>query len=309
MLSCILIIQAIANGCCDFLAQCILVRINHCTYHWHLFYWPIISSKIYRCWIVWGQDIRVVIIPSFLAIAYMGQSYSHLISQFQIFTSSSLAFWLTAYMTTALSEATSILAWVSTLIVTSLTVSMAVNALVTGLIMFKILRVFLKVKPICELASGSAQDTKIQVRHVIFITIESGMALFVVQLIRVVFSIVPLAVEPRSNLYILEYVGVIHQMFNVIIISVHIYFSCFTDNIYQGITPTIIMVLVSMSLSFDDKESFKEATESLCFPTFRSYGNPPSDPDTSSMPPQLGSQGQPEERSDLSEGGVHVAIS
>ena len=28
----------------------------------------------YRCWIVWGKDIRVIIIPSFLAIAYMGQS-------------------------------------------------------------------------------------------------------------------------------------------------------------------------------------------------------------------------------------------
>ena len=27
------IVQAVASGCCDFLAQCILVRINHCTYH------------------------------------------------------------------------------------------------------------------------------------------------------------------------------------------------------------------------------------------------------------------------------------
>ena len=26
-------VQVTANGCCDFLAQCILVRINHCTYH------------------------------------------------------------------------------------------------------------------------------------------------------------------------------------------------------------------------------------------------------------------------------------
>ena len=50
------------------------------------------SSKIYRCWIVWGQDIRVVIIPSFLAIAYLGQSfYLHLISQFQFIASSYLA--------------------------------------------------------------------------------------------------------------------------------------------------------------------------------------------------------------------------
>ena len=29
------IAQVIASGSCDFIAQCILVRINHCTYHWH----------------------------------------------------------------------------------------------------------------------------------------------------------------------------------------------------------------------------------------------------------------------------------
>ena len=27
------IVQGVTSGCCDFLAQCILVRINHCTYH------------------------------------------------------------------------------------------------------------------------------------------------------------------------------------------------------------------------------------------------------------------------------------
>ena len=69
------ILQSVSSGCCDFLAQCILVRINQCTYH--SFYSPK-SSKIYRCWIVWGQNIRVVIIPSFLAVAYLGRSiYFH----------------------------------------------------------------------------------------------------------------------------------------------------------------------------------------------------------------------------------------
>ena len=302
MFSRILIIQATVNGCCDFLAQCILVRINHWTYHlWQLFYWPIISSKIYRCWIVWGRDIRLVIIPSFLAIAYLGQSfYPHLISRFQIFNSSSLAIWLTPYITIVVDEATgSTPLWVNTLIVTSLTASMFVNALVTGLIVFKIIRVFLKVKPIydSELTLGSTWEAKVQVRHVIFIIIESGMALFAIQLIRVVLFTMP----PKPVIInILEYVIVIHQMFNVIIRSVHIYFPCFTDNIYQGITPTIILVRVSMNLSFDDEESLKEATESLCFPAFPS-SNPPSDPNTSSIPThwQLGSQCQPEERSDL----------
>jgi hypothetical protein len=64
------IVQTVANGSCDFIAQCILVRINLRVYH--PFYSPK-SSKIFRCWIVWGKDIRVVIIPSFLAIAYIGQ--------------------------------------------------------------------------------------------------------------------------------------------------------------------------------------------------------------------------------------------
>ena len=70
MLSRITIVQIIATGLCDFIAQCILVRIIHYTYH--PFYSPK-SSKIYRCWIVWGKNIRFVIIPSFLAIAYIGQ--------------------------------------------------------------------------------------------------------------------------------------------------------------------------------------------------------------------------------------------
>ena len=55
---------------------------------------------------------------------------------------------------------------------------------------------------------------------------------------------------------------------------------------YQGIAPTIILVRVSMRLSFDDPESFKEAAGSLHF------NNPPSDPNTSSMPLQLVPQGQ-----------------
>ena len=60
---------------------------NHCTYH--PFYSPK-SSKIYRCWIVWGQNIRVVIIPSFLALAYLGRSiYLYLISRFQFIASTS----------------------------------------------------------------------------------------------------------------------------------------------------------------------------------------------------------------------------
>jgi hypothetical protein len=65
------IVQIVASGFCDFIAQCILVRINHRAYH--PFFSPTKSSKIFRCWIVWGKDIRVVVIPSFLAITYIGK--------------------------------------------------------------------------------------------------------------------------------------------------------------------------------------------------------------------------------------------
>ena len=157
---------------------------------------------------------------------------------------------------------------------------MAVNTLVTGLIVFKILKVFLEVNPILvELTLDSTGGSKL--RHVIFVIIESGMTLFVIQLIRLVIAILPME---RTSLAPVDYVIAINEMLNVIIRSVHFYFSFFTD-IYQGITPTIILVRVSMRLSFDDPESFKEAAGSLRF------HNPPSDPNTSSMPPQLGHQG------------------
>ena len=92
---------------------------------------------------------------------------------------------------------------------------MAVNALVTGLIVFQILKVFLEVKPIfVELSLDSTTGTKL--RHAIFVIIESGMALFVIQLIRIVLSIIeelsPLLVYGN----ILEHVIVIHQMLNVL---------------------------------------------------------------------------------------------
>ena len=74
----VVIVQTFASGCCDFITQYIMVRIYRCTHLNHPFY-SLGSSKIYRCWIVWDQNIRVVIIPSFLAIAYIGQSTNLLI--------------------------------------------------------------------------------------------------------------------------------------------------------------------------------------------------------------------------------------
>ena len=59
------------QACSELIAQFVLVRINHdCTYH--PFYSPK-SSKIFRCWVVWHKNTRVVIIPLFLAITSIGQ--------------------------------------------------------------------------------------------------------------------------------------------------------------------------------------------------------------------------------------------
>jgi len=60
------IAQIIVFGFCDFIAQSILVRtIIHLIYSSNF-------SKIHHCWIVWGCNIHVVIVPAILAFAYLG---------------------------------------------------------------------------------------------------------------------------------------------------------------------------------------------------------------------------------------------
>ena len=103
--------------------------------------------------------------------------------------------------------------------------------------MFKILKVFLEVKPTSvERELGSLSSTggpKLQ--HISFIIIVSGMALFAIQLIRVVItSVMESAVQvPISLKVALDFVIVIHDMLNVIIRPVS--FStlyCFTNDIF-----------------------------------------------------------------------------
>ena len=97
--------------------------------------------------------------------------------------------------------------------------SIAVNALVTGLIVFKIVKVFLEVKDTTTsvertLGLGSTGGTKL--RHVIFVIIESAMALFAIQIIRLVLSF-----GLWDGLVPFSLVFGIAQMLNVIIESVH----------------------------------------------------------------------------------------
>ena len=103
---------------------------------------------------------------------------------------------------------------------------MVVNALVTGLIVLKILKVFLEIKATSvEQTLGSLSSTGgPKLRHIIFIIIESGMALFAIQLVRVVISSVidlQAGQTPLSLRVALDIVVSIHEMLNVIIRSVH----------------------------------------------------------------------------------------
>jgi len=118
--------------------------------------------------------------------------------------------------------------WGNKLALAGLITSMIVNSLVTGLIVFKIFKVFLEVK------SATASDEKYlgvtggkKLRSIIFVIIESGMALFVLQLARVVIIATGITdVGNDVDIFIIS----IHEMVNVII-SLIISTLYFTDSI------------------------------------------------------------------------------
>ena len=122
------------------------------------------------------------------------------------------------------------LAW-NPLYMTSFAATIAVNGLVTGLIVFRILKVFMEVKAATtsvERTLDSTGGTKL--RHIIFVIIESGMTLLLIQVIRTVLSIIH---STGPVYFAADYFIVIYQVFfffNVIIRSVHFYFFCFTEN-------------------------------------------------------------------------------
>ena len=82
---------------------------------------------------------------------------------------------------------------------------------------------------------GSAGGTEF--RHIIFIIIESGMTLFVIQLVRTLLfaNLVPpqFGTPWAGPVFIaLDCLDVINQSFNVIIRSVHFYFFCLAEKNY-----------------------------------------------------------------------------
>ena len=95
---------------------------------------------------------------------------------------------------------------------------MAVNTLVTGMIVFRILKATGVTKPTSiERTLGSTRGNKY--RHIMFIVIESGMALLAIQLVRVVLAFIPVPVEQDHVIQVgIDFVIVINQMLNVNII-------------------------------------------------------------------------------------------
>jgi hypothetical protein len=100
------------------------------------------------------------------------------------------------------------------MVATSLSISLTVNTIVTGLIVLRILKVYWKGRSAFDQTLGVGRD-HLKLRSIIFIIIESGMAMFSIQLIRVVLTIL----ELDATYFIMG----IHQMFNVIIRSVLFY--------------------------------------------------------------------------------------
>ena len=113
-------------------------------------------------------------------------------------------------------------AWSIILTLASLAASMTVNALVMGLIVFKIFKVFREVKDVTTSNEKSLGVTGVsKLRSIIFIIIESGMALFVIQLVRLVIAATEQGTDAEEDIYTLI-VG-IHEMLNVVNHSLLLY--------------------------------------------------------------------------------------
>jgi hypothetical protein len=114
------------------------------------------------------------------------------------------------------------------LTIASLVLSMTVNALVMSLIVYRIFKVFREVKGITtsdEKTLGVAGGRKLW--YIMFIIIESGMALFSIQLARIIVS--PSLQTLTADFHAFDLIVGIHEMLNVNYNLIH-WFTFFTDN-------------------------------------------------------------------------------
>ena len=110
--------------------------------------------------------------------------------------------------------------WCEILVGAGLGISMTVNALATGLIVFRLFKVFREVRAASnERIFGATGGNTL--RAIIFILIESGMALFSIQFARFVIILV----DRNKGLWDgYPLIVSAHEMLNVIIQVRHLYF-------------------------------------------------------------------------------------
>ena len=118
--------------------------------------------------------------------------------------------------------------WGNSLTLASLIASMTVNALATVLIVFRIFKVFREIKDVTTSNEKSLGITRGRKLHsIIFIIIESGMALFAIQVARVVPLIIVLNISSENDNLAwqaaYDLIVPIHEMLNVIISSVIVF--------------------------------------------------------------------------------------
>ena len=165
---------------------------------------------------MWGRNIRVIIVPSILAFAYLGPSfYLDSLAGLDLLP---LVMWTVAAIGSTFTglffgqyhiDQT---VWGRKVVFTSLIASMTVNALVTGLIVFRIFNVVREVKSVNTFEDKSLGGNKLP--SVAFVIIESGMALFAVQLARVALAI---NLTTSSQFSAFQIIVAIHEIVNVII--------------------------------------------------------------------------------------------
>ena len=174
---------------------------------------------------MWGHKIRVVILPIILVFAFIGPSkpffFFHLLILKKLLSLKGT--WIASITPLTIVQSQIVLepSWSHSLLLFSLSASMTVNTLVTGLIVFKIFKVFRDTKvPFRKDATVSSNHSSIggnnRLRSIIFILIESGAALFCIQLIRLAVSIA----KTNIGVEVFDLIVGIHQMLNV---SVDIY--------------------------------------------------------------------------------------
>ena len=182
---------------------------------------------------MWNCNIRVVIIPSILALAGLGLSiYFNLLPDFNLLP---LGTWLAGDGAEYIeSNSLSLFTLEDIYLYATVPFSMVVNALVTGLIVYRIFRVFREVEQgSTSIEKSLGVDGGRKYRSLIFVIIESGIALFAIQLVRVMLTImlaIPIFSNPTPIGDALNFIIVTHQMFNVTItlVIINIYFA---DNV------------------------------------------------------------------------------